>query len=180
MADVASAEELLLNAVQDLYDAERAAAERLALVADAVTDSEFAQFLREEQPLAEAQQARLEALARALDGEPQGSPNLWQRAIMDDAERDIETVERGPLLDIALIGALRKAKTASAVSYETALGLARHLEREEDADALEAARDEAEVADEELRALLDRQLELLGDAADEEADDGDADDADEA
>lgn len=162
---VTDAAQLLVQAVQDLFDAEAASAERLAAIADLATDADLARFLADEEPLALAQRDRLESLARDMGAERQGAPNLWQRAILDDATRDGETIERGPLLDIALVGALRKGKQAARVSYETALGLAAALGRDEDAEALEAARDEAEVADEELSAMLERLLAELGDDA---------------
>jgi ferritin-like metal-binding protein YciE len=47
--------------------------------------------------------------------------------ILDDAERDTRQTLFGRLLDFALIGATRKAKTAEIVSSETVIALARDL-----------------------------------------------------
>ena len=41
--------------------------------------------------------------------------------IADDARRDTKSVEKGPLLDAAIVGAIRKAKAAQIVSYDTAI-----------------------------------------------------------
>ena len=61
------------------------------------------------------------AVVATLDGAPE---NLWMTGILNDADRDAQSHQRGPLLDTALIGALRKAKAAEIVSIETAMALA--------------------------------------------------------
>jgi hypothetical protein len=48
-------------------------------------------------------------------------------AVIDDAERDSRTVEKGTLLDIALVGAIRKGAQAARVSYATGVALAELL-----------------------------------------------------
>jgi ferritin-like metal-binding protein YciE len=89
------------------------------------------------------------------DAEIDGAPNIWLRAILDDADRDTENVEKGNLLDIALVGAIRKAKQAERVSYETAMALAANLGGADTA-TLEATRDEEAAADGALADCLVR------------------------
>ena len=64
---------------------------------------------------------------RATGEDVAGPPNLWMAGILDDAERDTQSIVAGPLLDVALIGAIRKAKAAEIVSYETAVATAESL-----------------------------------------------------
>lgn len=153
MGKTDSALQLLVVALQDLHDAEAAWTERgPELAADA--GPEVAQFLGAEVDRAGAQAERIVHLLTAL-GEPvKGDPNIWLRAILDDAARDIGSTAAGPLRDTALIGAFRKGKQAERVSYETAIALAAQLHRTEDSALLTTSRNEEAAADEELHRML--------------------------
>ena len=69
---------------------------------------------------------------------------------------DAATIAAGPLRDIAITGALRKAKQSERVSYETALALADLLGLDEAAATLTTIRDEEQAADEALADILQR------------------------
>ncbi len=56
-----------------------------------------------------------------------GDANIWMRAILDDARRDIATFDYGALRDIALAGAVRKGAQSARVSYETAFLVAERV-----------------------------------------------------
>lgn len=153
MPGVETAQALLINALQDLHDAERAMAERLPAIADKASDTTLRELLDEDAIRSASHQRKVATLLERRDAEVEGAPNIWLRAILDDAARDIETVEKGALLDIALIGAIRKGKQAERVSYETAIALAEALGGE-DAPTLEVIRDEEAANDAALMALL--------------------------
>lgn len=153
MPDVATVEALLVNALQDLHDAERAMAERLPLIADDVSDGILRGMFDEDASRSASQQRKVANLLERRNADVEGAPNIWLRAILDDAQRDTETVEKGALLDIALIGAIRKGKQAERVSYETAIALAEAL-GDGDAPTLEAIRGEECVSDAKLMSVL--------------------------
>lgn len=120
MTKTASAAALLHVAVQDLHAGKAMQVERLGGLIDAVRDAELKRVLTEEHARVAVQQARLQGLA-----DVSGAPgNLWMKGILDDAERDTQSHQPGYLLDIAVIGAVRKAKAAEIVSNETAFALA--------------------------------------------------------
>jgi|TARA_R100000501_G_scaffold17610_2_gene33069 ferritin-like metal-binding protein YciE len=83
-----------------------------------------------------------------------GPENLWMAGILDDAERDTESHTHGNLLDIALVGAIRKALAAEIVSVETAFGLANRLRRAAIADTLSKNISDLMHSDEELKIVL--------------------------
>jgi ferritin-like metal-binding protein YciE len=159
MPHVEDAAALLIMAVRDLYDGESALAGRLASVRSNVNDETLAAIVAADTERSLRQQEVLASVARALGQEPGGQSNIWLRAILDDADNDAATIEAGPLLDIALTGALRKAKQSERVSYETAIGLAQAIQHEDAAAALRAIRDEEQNTDEALAAVLE---ELCG------------------
>jgi ferritin-like metal-binding protein YciE len=149
MTRTASAAALLHAAIQDLHAGKRLQAGRLPALADAAGDP-LAALLRAEADRAAAQAARLEATG--LD--PSGPANLWMAGILDDATRDSRSHQPGRLLDIALVGAVRKGKAAEIVSGETALALAAETGDAAIAAAVRANYDEEVAADRALRALL--------------------------
>lgn len=153
MPDVETAQALLVNALQDLHDAERVMAERLPAIADEASDISLRELLDEDAARSTSHQRKVATLLERRDAEIEGAPNIWLSAILDDAARDIKTVEKGTLLDIALIGAIRKGKQAERVSYETAIALAEALGGE-DAPTLEAIRNEEATNDAVLMAIL--------------------------
>jgi ferritin-like metal-binding protein YciE len=122
MAEVKTTEGLLVNALQDLHDAERAMAEKLPGIADDVSDLILRELLDEDAMRSTVHQRKVADLLKRRGAGVDGDPNIWLRAILDDAVRDTETVEKGALLDIALAEALDgdDAPTLAAIRDEEA------------------------------------------------------------
>ena len=156
MAEVETAAALLVMALQDLLDGEAALVERLPDAEGSARDERLKALVTEDRSRSESQRDTLRALLRELEEDEGDSPNIWLRAILDDAANDAATIAAGPLRDIALTGALRKAKQAERVSYETAIALAAQLGRGEAAETLRRIRDEEQAADEALAEVLER------------------------
>lgn len=143
-----SADALFETCLQDLAAGERMLAGHLPGIAGHAASADLREAL---ESYAAACGGNAEALAtygRDLDG----PDNLWMAGIRDDAVRDTQTTASGALLDTALIGAIRKATAAAAVSYDTAIAVARVIG--EDAGPLERAQRRAIACDQALLALL--------------------------
>ncbi len=150
-----TANELLVVALQDLHDAELAWTERgLAFLGK--VGAELALFLKADLARSAEQSDGLSALLSSMDAPLAGDPNIWLRAILDDAARDSRSITPGTLLDTALIGAFRKGKQAERVSYETAAELASQLELREVQAKLARFIDQEASADRVLRAMLEK------------------------
>lgn len=141
---------LLHVSVQDLHAGKAAQADRLPALADAARDPALRALLGAEAERAAAQAERL----AAAGGDMTGPANLWMTGVLDDAERDARSHQPGALLDVALVGAVRKAKAAEIVSDETALALARAEGLDAVAAAVAANRAEEIAADRALRERL--------------------------
>lgn len=120
MSLTASRAALLHVALQDLRAGKQLLIERLSPLADAAADPGLRDVIERDRSNAHRHAARLDEIAD-LGGAP---ANLWMSGILDDADRDAGSHQPGAILDTALIGALRKAKTAEIVSIETAMALA--------------------------------------------------------
>jgi ferritin-like metal-binding protein YciE len=150
MTLIASAAALLHTAVQDIHAGKRDAAARLPGIAEQASDPALVDLLHTEAQRAREQAERLEATGIGTTG----PKNLWMAGILDDAERDGRSTQPGRLLDIALIGAVRKAKAAEIVSAETAIALAAELNDASSGAAVAANREEEIATDRALKARL--------------------------
>ncbi|MCR5871172.1 ferritin-like domain-containing protein [Sphingomonas sp. J315] len=140
-------------AIQDLLDAKRGWIERSDALSEHAGEG-IATFLAGEYARAETHAQRLTEVLRERGAALKGSPNIWLRAILDDAARDATTIRAGGLRDIALCGAFRKGKQSERVSYETAIHLARRLGAAQARATLNACRDDEIEADARLEQLL--------------------------
>lgn len=120
MSLTASRAALLHIALQDLRAGKQLLIERLLPLSDAAADPALCELIERDRANARRHAARLDEMAELTDP----PPNLWMSGILDDADRDAHSHQRGAILDTALIGALRKAKAAEIVSIETAMALA--------------------------------------------------------
>lgn len=153
MTKTASMAALLHVALQDLRAGKALLAERLPALQDAATDARLVATIASLCDHAAAGRERLDALNAG-----EGPNNLWMRGILDDADRDARSHLPGAILDVALVGALRKACAAEVVSFDTAVALARR-DAGEMVTVLEALR-EATMADHAaFRALLEQRSE---------------------
>jgi ferritin-like metal-binding protein YciE len=145
----ASKEELLQACVQDLHAARQVAIERLPCIAREA-GPELTKLIEHLADTYAEQTRQFEEAGISLEG----PENIWMSGVMDDAERDTRSIVRGPLLDTALIGAVLKGVAADAVSLETAIAVARSLEREHIAQLTERMHEHSGDHDARLRALL--------------------------
>ena len=154
MDEVRSLRALLIDCVRDLREGEAATLERLGRIGDAVRAPSLKQAFAERLTGARERAAVLEGIATALETSSRGPDNIWMSGMLEDAERDTKTVEPGPLLDAALVGAVRKMIAASVVSYETAIAVAARLGFTHHAAALTRCRDREARTDDDWRSVL--------------------------
>ena len=150
MSKTGSYDALLTVCIQDLHAGEKMLSGCLPRVAEHANDPALAVLLATLRDEAVAAAAALADTGRHEGG----AKNLWMDGICKDAVRDTGSIEPGVLLDAAIVGAIRKAKAAQIVSYETTVAVAGLLEKENVHGALTAIREQAVRADARLAAHL--------------------------
>lgn len=141
---------LLKACIEDLYAGKRLLVRHLPRLISKVGDPTLKAQLADMVTLAATQSERLRATGLAGGG----PANLWMAGILDDALRDARSIAPGLLLDVALIGAMRKALAAEIVSDDTALALADAMDRAEVRDAVAAIQAEERASEQALAARL--------------------------
>jgi ferritin-like metal-binding protein YciE len=154
MSKISDVKGLMVDCLQDLYSNEVLTVGTLPVLLDHVTSPELRSALVEHRTASEEQVRRLQRIAEEMGEKAKGPDSLWASGILGDAKRDTEGVEPGPLLDAALIGAVRKLEGAEVVSYETAIGVARALEMQDAAALLVRTRAEGVAMDATLQGML--------------------------
>lgn len=152
MVGTKTKQELLEVCIWDLAEGCRALVERLPGVARHASDAPLRTDFDRAVGEARERAARLDALIDKSNG----PENLWMAGILDDAERDTESVAPGELLDVAMIGAIRKAFHAEVASIHTAQAMARACFDDAAQDALDRNLAELEERDGALFAALAR------------------------
>ena len=150
MGRTASYTELLTVCIQDLHAGEAVLRDTLPVVGRHANAPRLSAALHRLGREADLAIERLAATGRHKGG----ARNLWMAGIADDARRDTRSIEPGPLLDAAIIGAIRKAKAAQIVSYDTAIAVAAALRVEDIERVLIAIRRAAVSANRRLARLL--------------------------
>lgn len=152
MSRIATYDELLTVCIQDLHHGEAMLADALPKIAEAANDP----VLRALFDRVAADAATAADLLAETGRHAGGSRNLWMSGILDDARRDTRATAAGPLLDTALVGAIRKAKAAQIVSYDTAVAVAAVLDQGAVRRTLENIRRHAAALDRSLSGQLPR------------------------
>ena len=150
MAKTASYDDLLTVCIQDLHAAETILRDTLSTIVKHANAPKLVTLLEQAKEQAEEARVNLAATGRHSGG----ARNLWMAGISDDSRRDTRSIEQGPLLDAAIIGAIRKAKAAQIVSYDTAIAVAAVLRKDDIGETLIAIRKAAVSITRRLARLL--------------------------
>ncbi|WP_338446320.1 DUF892 family protein [Pelagerythrobacter marensis] len=161
MAETKTLDDFLQLCVWDLAAGARLLARRTPAVADKADEPALRHSLGQLRSEAETCADRL----FATTGERSGPENLWMAGILDDAERDTRTLPVGPLLDLAIVGAIRKALQAQRASLDTAQVVARQLADSAAIATLMSCREATEARDRALFDLLGPLARTAGGAA---------------
>jgi ferritin-like metal-binding protein YciE len=165
-----SLQELFVEELRDMYDAEKRLVKALPKLAKAAGDPElqnaFTSHLRE----TEKQVTRLEQVFRILGEKPRGKKCDGMMGIIEESNTAMEELE-GPILDAALIAGAQKAEHYEIASYGTLAYFAELLGQDRAKDLLGATLEEERAADEKLNTIAKsdvNQQALMG--GDEETD----------
>ena len=173
MKRAAKFEDLFHESLANLYDAEKQIAAATPKLIAAASSEELSGALAEHLQETRKQVARLETIFEEIAQEPGGRTCPGMQALLDEAARAIEELEKSPALDIALIAAARKVEHYEIAAYSAVCGLAEILGMQAAFGMLEETLDEETAADEGLEELSEAILsgdtvELEEESEDEE------------
>jgi len=156
--DFNSFEDLFLDQLQDLYDAEERITKALPLMADAASDpllkSAFRQHLQE----TENQIGRLKQVFGQVGQTARGKTCQAMKGLLDEGQEAIDAGGDPAVKDAALIAAAQRVEHYEMAAYGTARSFAQRLGRTEAARLLQQTLQEEEMTDKKLTGLAEQSV----------------------
>jgi ferritin-like metal-binding protein YciE len=175
-------EDLFLEELGDLYDAEKQIMATLPKMIAASSSGELARALQQHLDETREHVARLERIFEEIGEEVRGRDSIGMKGLVESGESLIEDVQKSTVLDAALIAAAQKVAHYEISAYGTVRTMAEMLGQENVANALQETLDEESAIDEALtylsesiindEAIAEDAADILGEEEDEEIREG--------
>jgi len=166
---VATAEELFVDELKDIYSAEKQAVRAYPRLTKAVQSDELKQAMQEHLEQTKGQIERLDRIFEILDKRSSGKTCEGMKGLVEEAQSHVEEIEKGPVLDCAIIGALQRVEHYEIAAYGTVATLAEAMGQEEVKELLGETLEEEKETDERLTQVAQSvNTEALSESGEEE------------
>jgi ferritin-like metal-binding protein YciE len=166
---VATAEELFVDELKDIYSAEKQAVRAYPRLTKAVQSEDLKQAMQEHLEQTKGQIERLDRIFEILDKRSSGKTCEGMKGLIEEAQTQLEEIEKGPVLDCAIIGALQRVEHYEIAAYGTVATLAEAMGQEEVKELLGETLEEEKETDERLTQVAQSvNTEALSESGEEE------------
>jgi len=146
-------QDLFLEQIEDLYDAENRLVKALPKMADAATTQELQTAFEEHLRQTEGQVGRLEQVFGELGKSPTKPTCDAMKGLIEECEDIVKNTEESPLRDAGLIAAANRVEHYEMAAYGAARNFAQVLGLNRSAQLLEQTLNEEKQADETLTRI---------------------------
>jgi len=157
MAKEGSLQDMFVEEMRDLLDAEKQLVRALPKMAKAASDEELGNALREHLEVTKGQVQRLEQVFELLEQKPKSKPCQGMKGIVQEGQELLQEEQSEAVMDAAIAGAGRKVEHYEIASYESARALAQQLGMREAAQLLQETLQE-EMQTDRILAQLSKRL----------------------
>jgi ferritin-like metal-binding protein YciE len=155
-------QQLLVDELQDLFDAEKQLVKALPKMAKTASDEELANAFREHLEVTKGQVARLEQVFDSMEMRAKSKPCHGMKGLVEEAQEMMEEDHEEMVLDAGLIGAARRVEHYEMAAYESARALAQQLGMKDAAQLLQETMREEMETDKLLGTISKRLLKEAG------------------
>ena len=148
-------EDLFLEQVEDLYDAERRLVKALPKMAEAATSQSLRQAFESHLLETEGHVSRLETVFRTLGQDPKTHTCDAMKGLISEGEDIVSDIDQSSLRDAGLIAAANRVEHYEIAAYGSARTFAQTLGMTEAASLLEQTLQEEKRADQKLTQLAE-------------------------
>jgi len=145
-----SLKKLLIEELQDLYDAEKRLVKALPKMAKAVQDEDLKAGLNEHLEETKAHVTRLERAFKLLDETAKGKTCPAMKGLIEEGEEALSEKDASAVRDAQIIGSAQRIEHYEMAAYGTARLLAGAVGENDVAELLQSTLDEEGAADEKL------------------------------
>jgi ferritin-like metal-binding protein YciE len=151
-------QELLVQEMQDLYDAEKQLVKALPKMAKAASSEELSQAFTNHLEQTKGHVERMERAFEMLKHKPKAKACAAMKGLISEAQERMEASEDSALADSAMIGAAQKVEHYEIAGYGTLKAWAEELGLDDVASLLQETLDEEKEADEKLTEIAGKVL----------------------
>lgn len=148
-------DDLFLEEIKDLYDAEKQLVKALPKMAKAASSKELREGFQEHLEQTKGHAKRLERIFGLLDKKPSASKCEAMRGLIEEGEEIIDEIDASPLLDAALIASAQKVEHYEIASYGTCRTFAQMNGNSDAARLLEQTLEEEKQTDQRLTEIAE-------------------------
>ena len=145
--------DLFLHELSDTYSAEKQMTRSLPKMARAAADAQLAQAFLDHLEETRGQVERIDEIVELLNLTLKRIKCAAMEGLVEEGKDLIEEIDKGPVLDVALIGAAQKVEHYEIASYTTLITLAGKLGYDAALPLLQASLAEEKATDEKLGKL---------------------------
>ncbi len=172
-------EELLLEEIKDLYDAEKQITKALPKMAKAASSPDLKAAFTEHLEQTRGQITRLEEVFDHLGQKPKSKPCLAMKGLIEEGQEQAQEDAEGSIMDLMLIGAAQKVEHYEVSGYGTVRTIAEAIGNDEVAALLRQTEEEEAETDRKLTQIASQLIEESNGESEEEDDEDLEDDEDE-
>ncbi len=151
-------EDLFLDQIEDLYDAEQRLVKALPKMAKAANSSELRQAFESHLQQTQGHVSRLERVFPELGKEPKGKTCDAMKGLISEGEDIISDIEDSKLRDAGLIAAANRVEHYEIAAYGSAKAFAQTLGLSNAVSLLEQTLEEEKEADQKLTRLAESMI----------------------
>jgi ferritin-like metal-binding protein YciE len=155
-----SFEDLFINQIEDLYDAEKRITKALPKMIDAASASSLKQALQQHLTETEAQVTRLERVFSGLNRTPERETCEAMKGLLSEGEEMIKADAAPDVKDAALIAAAQRIEHYEMAGYGTARTFAQRLGYSDAAALLQSTLQEEMAADKKLTEIAESSINV--------------------
>ena len=158
-------EDLFLDEIRDLYDAEKQLVKALPKMADAATSDKLRQAFESHLEETRGHVERLERIFGQLNQKSSGESCDAMKGLIKEGEQMVDHIDESPLRDAGMIGAANRVEHYEIAASGTACTFAQMLGYDEAMQLLQQTLEEEKAADQKLTRIAEgmvneRALEL--------------------
>jgi ferritin-like metal-binding protein YciE len=155
-----SLEDLFVNQIEDLYDAENRLTKALPKMADAASSSSLKQAFQSHLTETEGHVSRLETIFREVKAEPKRETCQAMKGLISEGEEMIDATGDNAVKDAALIAAAQRVEHYEISGYGTARTIAQQLGMTNVANLLQQTLNEEKAADQKLNTIAESSVNV--------------------
>lgn len=149
-------EDLFIHELSDIYSAEKQITKALPRMARASTNPLLAEAFTTHLEETQGQIERIDQVVEVTGFKLKRMKCVATEGLIEEGKELLEEIEKGPVLDAALIGACQKIEHYEIAAYGTLVAMAKHLGLTEAAALLSETLAEEKGADEKLSAIAEQ------------------------